>query len=120
MPSSPQFLLTLNDTTLVVLPRTCTSLVYDCVTQIHVKSITEKPDVDTLATYFLRQREVTLAIAYTSASRAPPTNHVMNGKDYLLDIETREWVYGRSLELRWGEERLVPCAVKWIVTFRAI
>jgi hypothetical protein len=33
-------------------------------------------------------------------------------------LETHKWAYGKTLDLRWGEDKLVPCSHKWVITFQ--
>jgi tRNA A37 N6-isopentenylltransferase MiaA len=35
----------------------------------------------------------------------------------LRDTEKKEWVYGRRLSLKWGDEEVRACADKWVFYF---
>jgi hypothetical protein len=40
---------------------------------------------------------------------------------FFLDfIERKAWVYGKSLQLKWGEMYVRPCEDKWVFTFEVI
>lgn len=35
-------------------------------------------------------------------------------------IERKEWIYGKSLQLKWGEMCVSPCEDKWVFIFEVI
>ncbi|KAF7360190.1 S-adenosyl-L-methionine-dependent methyltransferase [Mycena venus] len=42
----------------------------------------------------------------------------IEGDGYLLVGEKKDWVYGRGLSLKWGDEKIRPGAEKWVFYFR--
>ena len=46
------------------------------------------------------------------------TNHEMIlTRLFWFGIERKEWVYGKSLQLKWGEMCVHPCEDKWVFIF---
>ena len=39
---------------------------------------------------------------------------------FFVYIERKAWVYGKSLQLKWGEMCVRPCEDKWVFIFEVI
>lgn len=35
-------------------------------------------------------------------------------------LERKTWIYGKGLQLKWGEMRVRPCEDKWVFIFEVI
>jgi len=46
-----------------------------------------------------------------------PAEIILEGPGYTLRGKREHWGFGEGLKLTWGEERVTPCADKWIFFF---
>ena len=45
---------------------------------------------------------------------------LINDTLFFVLIERKAWVYGKSLQLKWGEMCVRPCEDKWVFIFEVI
>ncbi|KAF8814797.1 hypothetical protein BYT27DRAFT_7156558 [Phlegmacium glaucopus] len=128
-----QYYLPLNKSTLVFFPPSEQSLSsnqdsipqngHGYVVQVMIKSTQENPTIEEITTAFIYQYEITKAVESIIFARIfmpLPTEIRVEGKGYVLHGRRKTWVYGKSLQLKWGEICVRPCEDKWVFVLEVI
>ncbi|KAJ6478722.1 hypothetical protein C8R47DRAFT_628434 [Mycena vitilis] len=94
-----------------------------CVVQVMMKmeSQSRSPTREDVAAYYDAQEEITAAIETILIKNIviPLRKTIeIDGDGYVLVGEKKDWLYGRRLSLKWGEEDVDVCPDKWIFYFR--
>ncbi|KAJ7031990.1 hypothetical protein C8F04DRAFT_1396903 [Mycena alexandri] len=88
---------------------------------VKIESETRSPTREDVATYFDAQDEITAAIeSILIENIIMPLQRTIEieGEGYVLVGEKKDWLYGRRLHLKWGDEDVRACADKWVFYFR--
>ncbi|KAJ7118664.1 hypothetical protein C8R43DRAFT_1035759 [Mycena crocata] len=91
------------------------------VVQVMVKTESTSPTREEVAAYYDAQEEITNAVETLLLKNLiiPFQKTVeIKGDGYILTGEQKEWVYGRGLEPKWGDEEVRVGADKWVFYFR--
>ncbi|KAJ7108700.1 hypothetical protein C8R44DRAFT_857624 [Mycena epipterygia] len=121
---SRSFRLALGKSTLIFFPRQARDgldLHESHVVQVMMKSQAMHPTREEVAAYYDAQEDITVAVeTIVLQNLVMPLCKiiVIEGDGYVLTAEKKDWVYGRRLELRWGDEEVRPCGDKWVFYFR--
>ncbi|KAJ7665991.1 hypothetical protein DFH06DRAFT_1470227 [Mycena polygramma] len=94
-----------------------------CVVQVMMKmeSQSRNPTREEVAAYYDAQEEITAAVETILIENIimPLRKTIeIDGDGYVLVGEKKDWVYGRRLLLKWGEEDVGACPDKWVFYFR--
>ncbi|TDL23969.1 hypothetical protein BD410DRAFT_786668 [Rickenella mellea] len=115
-----QPLLSLNESTLVFLPPHTIGSDLPKVAQVSVYAEGRGSLVESIASYFHVQRQISdLVMRVVCAHQVQPLRTPVNfeGNGYTVVANTKQWVYGETLRLKWGDEVVEPCQEKWTFTF---
>ncbi|KAJ6582906.1 hypothetical protein DFH09DRAFT_1309161 [Mycena vulgaris] len=122
---SRSYRLRLSESTLVFFPpqaTNCRGLHEPYVVQVMIRPQTRSPTREDVATYYDAQEEITAAVEAILLQNiiTPLQNKIeIDGDGYFLTAEKKEWVYGKGLGLKWGDEEVRACADKWVFYFRS-
>lgn len=105
----------LNKTSLIFLHPDQTPTRNPLIAQVTVRHAGESV-VDELAQFYVFHHEITYAIETLICAHIstplPPTLEI-EGEGFVIRATRKSWVYGRNLEIRWGDLRVVPLEDKW-------
>ncbi|KAJ6487753.1 hypothetical protein C8R45DRAFT_255818 [Mycena sanguinolenta] len=122
--SSSSTLLRLDDTTLMFFPpqaRPGGDLHEPAVVQVTMKRASSIPTYEDVDTYYDAQEEITAAVELLVLENLiKPLEKVIEvvGDGFMLFGEKKDWVYGRRLLLKWGDEEIRIGADKWVFHFK--
>jgi len=117
-----QYYISLNKSTLVFFPPTSKEN-NGYVVQAMIKSAQEDPTIKEITMAFVFQYEITKvveSIIFAHIFTPLPTEIRVEGKGYVLCGKRKAWVYGKSLQLKWGDMCIHPCEDKWVFVFKVI
>ncbi|KAJ7185801.1 hypothetical protein C8R46DRAFT_1342994 [Mycena filopes] len=123
---SESYRLRLDQTSLVFFPpqtRNGHDMEESYVVQVMMKLESEarSPTREDVAAYFDAQEDITAAVeSILIENIIQPLQKTIEieGEGYVLVGEKKDWVYGRRLHLKWGEEDIRMGADKWVFYFR--
>ncbi|KDR80080.1 hypothetical protein GALMADRAFT_265265 [Galerina marginata CBS 339.88] len=76
-----------------------------------------------MTTFFLVQYEITKvveSIVFAHIFSPMPPEVRIEGRGYVLKGRRRSWDYGKTLNLRWGEDATKQCEDKWVFLFELV
>ncbi|KAJ7918448.1 hypothetical protein B0H13DRAFT_291732 [Mycena leptocephala] len=122
---SHSYRLRLEQSTLVFFPpqtRDSGDLHESWVVQVMMKLESQEryPTREEVAAFYDAQEEITAAVeTILIENLIMPLQKTIeiDGDGYVLVGEKKEWVYGRRLSLKWGDEEVRACADKWVFYF---
>ncbi|KAJ7936542.1 hypothetical protein B0H13DRAFT_2303585 [Mycena leptocephala] len=122
--SDDAYRLRLGESTLVFFPPRAKgerALCESHVVQVMMKVQVKAPTREEVAAYFDAQEEITAAVETLLLENIlnPVQKRIeIEGNGYILAGEKKDWVYGRRVSLKWGDEEARVCADKWVFHFR--
>ncbi|KAJ7778094.1 hypothetical protein B0H16DRAFT_1711628 [Mycena metata] len=86
-----------------------------------IESETRSHAREDVAAYFDAQEEITAAVETILIENLIiplQSTFKIEGEGYVLVGEKKDWLYGRRLHLKWGDEDVRVCADKWVFYFQ--
>jgi hypothetical protein len=61
-----------------------------------------------------------MVIIFIAVSRSSLNMMHVPSTGHSVEVALKQWIYGKTLELTWGDVRLVPSEEKWQVLFEVV